>query len=162
MAANMRKRNSLILVGALLLALIVVSRFSGRNAKAENSGETLRPAAIVLAKRGPLVNSLTLSGAFRPYQQVVDVHAKVAGYIPKIYVDVGDQVKAGQVLAILEVPELSAEVAGARADIRRSEDAIHRAQSEIHRAESAYSAYHSAYTRLKQASDARPGCQHGV
>ena len=70
--------------------------------------------------------------------------------------DVGDRVKAGQVLAILEVPELNAQVMGAKADMQRSQDAIHRAQSEIERAESEHSAYHAAYTRLKQASEARP------
>ena len=97
-----------------------------------------------------------MSGAFRPYQEV-DVHAKVAGYIRHIYVDVGDKVKEKQTLAILEVPELNAQVAGANADIRRSEDAIHRAEQDVKRAESTYTAYHAAYTRLKQASAARPG-----
>ena len=87
----------------------------------------------------------------------VDVHAKVAGYIHQIFVDVGDKVRAGQVLAILEVPELNAQVMAPEADIRRSEDAIRRAQSEIERAESTHQAYHAAYTRLKQASEERPG-----
>jgi RND family efflux transporter MFP subunit len=87
----------------------------------------------------------------------VDVHAKVAGFIRKIYVDVGDHVKAGQVLAILEVPELSAQVAGAKADIQRYQDAVRRSESEIQRAESTHAAYHAAYSRLKQASESRPG-----
>jgi RND family efflux transporter MFP subunit len=81
----------------------------------------------------------------------------VAGYIKRIYVDVGDHVKAGQVLAILEVPELNAQVTGAKADIQRDQDAIRRSESEIKRAESSHSSYHSAYTRLKQASESRPG-----
>ena len=153
----MRKRPVLLAIGILVLAFVVILRFWGRSARAETGGEQpLRSVAVVLAERGPLVNSVTLSGEFRAFQQI-DVHAKVAGYIQKIYVDVGDQVKAGQILAILEVPELSAEVMGARADIRRSEDAIHRAQSEIERSQSAYGAYHAAYTRLKQASQSRPG-----
>jgi RND family efflux transporter MFP subunit len=118
--------------------------------------DSLRTVAVALVERGPLVNSVKLSGEFRAFQQI-DVHAKVAGYIRVIYVDVGDQVKEGQVLAILEVPELNAEVTGAKADIRRSQDAIRRAQSEIERSQSAYRAYHAAYTRLKQASEARPG-----
>lgn len=143
-----------ILLGAI--CLVALLRLPTRTAEANQRESASPPAAVALVQRKPITNSLALSGAFRPYQQV-DVHAKVAGYIRKIYVDVGDQVKAGQVLAVLEVPELSAEVAGAKADIRRSEDAIHRAQSEIKRAESTYSAYHSAYTRLKQASDSRPG-----
>src|SRR6476646_3743213 len=154
-----RKLKHITLSGVAIVAicLLIFFRASGKKAKADQGEESsLRPAAVALVKRGPLVNTVTLSGAFRPYQEV-DVHAKVAGYIRNIFVDVGDHVKAGQVLAILEVPELNAQVMGAKADMQRSQDAIHRAQSEIERAESEHSAYHAAYTRLKQASEARPG-----
>jgi RND family efflux transporter MFP subunit len=157
MVANMRRRSTFMLVGVLVIAVLGILRFFGKSAKAGASAEpSLRPVAVALVTRRPVVNSLTLSGAFRPYQQV-DVHAKVAGFIRKIYVDVGDHVKGGQVLAILEVPELSAQVAGAKADIRRYEDAVRRSQSEIERAESTHTAYHSAYSRLKQAFESRPG-----
>src|SRR5271156_2105550 len=115
-----------------------------------------RLAPVVLAVRAPLENIITLTGEFRPFQQV-DVRAKVSGYIRHIFVDVGDKVRAGQELAILEVPELNAQVMGAKSDIGRSQDAIRRARSEIERAESMHSAYHTAYTRLKQASEERPG-----
>lgn len=153
-----RTQKYLILGGvAVAIFVLLLFRLSGRSARADQSQEkSLRPVAVALVKRGTVENSVTLSGAFRPYQ-VVDVHAKVAGYIRQIFVDVGDQVKTGQVLAILEVPELSAQVEGAQADIRRSQDAVRRARSEIQRAESTHGAYHTAYTRLKQASDARPG-----
>ena len=70
-------------------------------------------AAVAKVERGPLENTLTIAGEFKPFQDV-DVHAKVAGYIRKIYVDVGDHVKGGQTLAVLEVPELAAELTGAR------------------------------------------------
>jgi RND family efflux transporter MFP subunit len=157
MAANMRRRSALILVGVLVIAVLGILRFFGKSAKAGAGAEpSLRPVAVALVTRRPVVNSLTLSGAFRPYQQV-DVHAKVAGFIRKIYVDVGDHVKAGQVLAILEVPELSAQVAGAKAEIQRYQDANRRSESEIQRAESTHAAYHTAYSRLKQASESRPG-----
>jgi RND family efflux transporter MFP subunit len=153
----MRKKVVLIAGGILaLLSLIGALEFHESKRDPDPRAAEIPTVAVALATRGPLSNTLTLSGAFRPYQQV-DVHAKVAGYIRTIYVDVGDQVKAGQILAILEVPELNAEVAGAKADIQRDQDAIQRAQSEIQRTESTYSAYHSAYTRLKQASDSRPG-----
>src|SRR5208337_4018830 len=146
-------------VGAVALAVVLAisSRFILHGASADQSNDPpARLVPVALVERRTLENSVTLSGEFRPFQEV-DVHAKVAGYIREIYVDVGDQVKAGQVLAILEVPELNAQVTGAKADIRRSQDAIHRAQSEIERSHSAYEAYHAAYTRLKQASEARPG-----
>jgi len=142
---------------AVALSLLIFLRGFGKNARADQAlHEDVRPAAVALVERKPLVNSITLSGAFRPFQ-LVDVHAKVAGYISKIYVDVGDKVKEGQVLAILEVPELRAQVLGAEAAIKRSQDAIRRAEGDVNRARSAHEAYHSAYIRLKQASEARPG-----
>ncbi len=139
----------LFLLGFLLIR--------GKGAQVE-AGEqaSLRPVAVALVKRSPIVNSLILSGAFQPYQEV-DVHAKVAGYIRQIFVDVGDKVKEGQVLAVLEVPELRAQILGAEATIEHSQNAIRRAQSEITQAESAHSAAHFAYIRLKQASEARQG-----
>jgi RND family efflux transporter MFP subunit len=145
--------------GLIIFAICVVIFFraSGKKAKADQGeGPPLRPVAVSLVKRGLLVNTLTLSGAFRPYQEV-DVHAKVAGYIRQIFVDVGDKVKQGQVLAVLEVPELTAQILGAEGTIQHSQDSIRRARSEIVRAESIHSAAHFAYTRLKQASEARQG-----
>jgi RND family efflux transporter MFP subunit len=152
----MSKRSPLILVGALAIGVVLVLRFSGKSANAEKSEASLRPVAVALARESPISDMITLSGEFRPFQEV-DVHAKVAGYIRKIYVDVGDHVKTGQTLAILEVPELDAQLQGAEAAIRRSQDAIRRAQGDLKRAESLHQATHLDYTRLKQASEARPG-----
>jgi len=136
---------------------IAIFEFSGRGAQASREdASTLPTVAVELATRGPIRSFITLSGEFRPYQEV-DVHAKVAGYIRRIYVDVGDKVKEGQILAILEVPELNAQVTAAKAAVRRSQDGIQRAEKDLHRAESAYTADHAAYTRLKQASQERPG-----
>src|SRR6202140_478363 len=135
---NRKQKFLTIAVVAAALCLAALMRLPAKTAKADPREDALlRPVAVALVKRRPVVNSLTLSGAFRPYQQV-DVHAKVAGFIRKIYVDVGDHVKAGQVLAILEVPELSAQVLGAKAERRRCQDAIRRSQSEIQRAESTH------------------------
>jgi len=155
----MKLKHRYIVASLALLCLLVftAARVFIKKAHASQPREReSRVAAVVLAKRIPLENSLRLSGEFRPYQEV-DVHAKVAGYIRHIYVDVGDKVKEGQTLAILEVPELNAQVAGAEADIQRSKDAIRRAENDLRRAQSSHSAAHAAYTRLKQASTARPG-----
>jgi RND family efflux transporter MFP subunit len=114
------------------------------------------PAAVARVQRGTIGNSLSIAGEFKPFQDV-DVHAKVAGYIRKIYVDVGDRVKEGQTLAVLEIPELAAELAGTDAAVRRSQEEIRRAKSDVERAQSAHAAAHSAYARLKQAADSRAG-----
>ncbi|MGB9073694.1 MAG: efflux RND transporter periplasmic adaptor subunit [Terriglobales bacterium] len=144
-------------LGLLFLLIVVGVFFSLGGAHAGRTDATrARTVAVVVATRKPLENSLRLSGEFRPYQEV-DVHAKVAGYIQHIYVDVGDKVKEGQTLAILEIPELNAQVTAAEADIQRSKDAIQRAEHDLKRTQSSYSAAHAAYTRLKQAASARPG-----
>ncbi len=151
------QRKYLFISAAVVLAgVIAVLGFSGRRAEADGNDPAARPVAVARVLREPLDNTITLSGEFRPFQEV-DVHAKVAGYIKKIYVDVGDKVKEGQTLAVLEVPELIAQMQGAEASIRRDQDAIRRADSDVHRAESAHAASHAAYTRLKQASEQRPG-----
>ena len=118
------------------------------------SGET--PAAVTRVERQSFDNALTIAGEFKPFQDV-DVHAKVAGYIRKIYVDVGDRVKEGQTIAVLEIPELAAQLAGADAAVRRAQEEIRRAQSDVERAQSTHAAAHSAYARLKQAADSRAG-----
>src|SRR6266851_5939283 len=120
---------------------------------AENSDA---PAAVARVQRATIGNSLSIAGEFKPFQDV-DVHAKVAGYIRTIYVEVGDRVKEGQTLAVLEIPELAAELAGTDAAVRRSQEEIRRAKSDVERAQSAHAAAHSAYARLKQAAGARAG-----
>ncbi len=117
---------------------------------------TLRAAPVERAVRGPIASHLRVAGQFIPYQDV-DLHAKVSGYIRRINVDIGDRVRAGQILAVLEVPELEAQVAGAKAEVGHTKSEIVRAQGEVARAESLHSAIHAAYTRLQQASDQRPG-----
>ena len=118
--------------------------------------ETTQPASVAEVTRGTLANTLKVAGEFLPYQEV-ELHAKVAGYIRRINVDIGDKVRAGQVLATLDVPELQAQVQGAQAGVRQTQAEIVRAKNDVARAEANYTAVHSAASRLKQASEARPG-----
>jgi multidrug resistance efflux pump len=66
-------------------------------------------------------------------------------------------VKEGQVMAILEVSELSAQVQGAEASVRRARDAIRRSKSNMSRAESLHEATQLDYTHLQEAAQTRPG-----
>jgi RND family efflux transporter MFP subunit len=146
---------------ALLAVIAGVWRWFGHSATEADDGD--HPvtgeaviAAVARVQRGPMDSTLTIAGGFKPFQDV-DVHAKVAGYIRKIYVDVGDHVKQGQTLAILEVPELAAQLTGADAALRRAKEEIRREQGDVQRAESAHAAAHSMYVRLKQASEQQKG-----
>jgi RND family efflux transporter MFP subunit len=149
-----RKR---ILWIAVLLCLLLAALFLiVRNHYGKAPAEQPRAAAVVAVTRGNLASSLTVAGQFQPYQQV-DLHAKVSGYIRWIKVDIGDRVHQGEVLALLEVPELQDQVEGAQAEVRHSQSDIARAQSEVVSAASTYSAVHAEYTRLEEASKERPG-----
>ena len=138
----------------LVLALTGCSREPKQTASALTT-TAVTVVAVVPVTRETLVRREVLAADFRPYQ-VVEVHAKVAGYIKKIYVDVGDHVKEGQTLAILEVPELADEMTRARAAKSRSNAEVDRAQEEINRAQAQHEATHLVFERLQKIVKTRP------
>lgn len=111
--------------------------------------------AAVRIGRGEVRQVLTVAAEFRPFQEI-EIHAKVAGFLKSIYVDVGDRVKAGQLLAELEIPELQAEVRQDEATTKRAAEEINRAQADLQRAESAHEVAHLAATRLVNVTKVRP------
>jgi RND family efflux transporter MFP subunit len=113
-------------------------------------------ARVSVVERGSVSNVLALAGQFQPYQ-LIDVHPKVSGFIRSIKVDIGDRVRQGQTLAVLEVPELQAQLEGTVAQVSRSTDEIVRAQHEVAAAEARYSSVHADNARLQQAAKAQPG-----
>jgi RND family efflux transporter MFP subunit len=153
----MRSRLSVILVAGLALPTtiaVVGCSSGGRSSKADAAENPSAQVAVV--QRGNIDQVLTLAGQFQPYQ-TVDVHPKVSGFIRHIYVDIGDRVHQGQTLAVLDVPELKAQLSGTVSEVARSGDEIVRAQHEVKRAESTHSAIHADYDRLLQTSQAQPG-----
>jgi len=136
-------------------AMIVISGCHKGESKAEAAATTTR-AAVATVRRAPVAKSLTVAGEFIPFQEV-ELHAKVAGFIQRINVDIGDKVRAGEVLATLEVPELNAQVTGAEAGVRHSREEIALAKSQVARADADHATLHLASERLKQAAVARPG-----
>jgi RND family efflux transporter MFP subunit len=139
---------------SLLPLLFAVS--NGCKRSQEQAQNQLPVAAVVPVTRTALSNQLHVAGEFLPYQEV-EIHAKVTGYVRKINVDIGDHVHTGELLAELEVPEMTAQVEGAQAGVQRSQQEIDRSQSAVVRAEADAAALHAAWQRLKQASDAKPG-----
>ena len=157
----MTKKHLWIVAAALLLFSLIMWRWLVRlpteaEDHASGAADSSLVAAVAPVERRNIANALVLSGEFKPFQDV-DVHAKVAGYIRKIFVDVGDHVREGQTLAELEIPELAAQLSGADAACRAAEQQIRRAQGELQRAQSTHSAAHAAYQRLKQAAESRAG-----
>ena len=143
--------------GALFLAVVFAVAGCSRN-ETKQSGKEEAPRTVVAVarvQRENLVRQEVVSAEFRPFQ-IIDVHAKVAGYLKKIYVDVGDHVKEGQVLAVLEVPELTEELTRAKAAKSRSNAEVDRAREELARAKAQFDATHLIYDRLQGVAKTRP------
>src|ERR1700744_1612001 len=147
----------LLASGAFLFATsFSVSACHGHGDQSAVKAESIPSARVATAQRGNMSRVLTLAGQFQPYQ-TVDVHPKVSGYMKKINVDIGDIVNQGQTLAVLEVPELRAQVEQTSSELKQSQEDITRAQHEINSAEALHAALHAASERLKEASATRPG-----
>ena len=105
--------------------------------------------AVVRLSRGEVAQDVSFDAELQPFQEV-ELHAKVAGYLETLKVDVGDRVTQGQEIGTLDVPELKAELEHGLAVERRS-------QAEINRAQAAYEESHVAYTRLTTVSQTQSG-----
>ena len=130
-----------ILVGVIVIGILAVRPWHGR-ARALAADATGAPVvAVARVEREDLFREITFPAEFRPYAEV-DLHAKVSGYVKEMKVDIGDRVKAGQLLAVLEVPEL-------REELDHAVAAHQRAQAE-------YRDAHLAYTRLVAVNQDHP------
>lgn len=155
---NISKR--MLVVVSIVIAVICVIFFlhtrHNDDAQANRTGENqAAEAAVAVVERAPAESVITVPGVFQAYQDIL-VHAKVSGYVKKILVDIGDRVHTGDVLAVLEVPELNAQVESAQAGVSRDASEVQRANHDVVRAQAAHSALHSQYSRLKVAAE-QPG-----
>lgn len=139
----------------LLTGLAACNRQPPPGASVRASNDAPMHVSVLRAGRRTLTRSAELAAEFRAYQEV-DVHAKVAGYLKNITVDLGDHVRAGQEVAALEVPEFDEELLEATARQKRSELDVVRAQSEVARAQAAYDIAKLSLNRIQSAARARP------
>jgi len=153
----MRKRYLGVAVFGLCLPATLALMSCNSKAKSQTTPVSDIPSAMVAeVKRGNIAHTLSLAGQFQPYQ-VVDVHPKVSGFMLKINVDIGDKVRKGDTLAVLEVPELQAQLRASKADLEQAKSDILRAQHEVKRAEAIHAANRLDYQRLLDTSKAQPG-----
>ncbi len=148
------------LLAALLATILSVALGScsgPSSAKSEARTETAAPAvAVEKAARASLSHTLALTAEFTPYQEI-DVMSKVAGFVKNINVDIGDRVRAGQVLAVLEVPEMQDDLTKAAATVQLSDAEIKRAKDDVQRAQAGHEIAHLSYQRLLDVSKTKPG-----
>ena len=82
----------------------------------------------------PLERQLTLSSELVPFQEI-DVYAKESGYVRDLKVDYGTRVSQGQLMAVLEIPELQAQLEQDKAAINNMTEQVTHAERELNRVE---------------------------
>jgi RND family efflux transporter MFP subunit len=143
-------------VAAIVVALAILSSCSEKgNEPVQASGPTATVGVTKVVKKS-LGRQITLSSELVPFQEI-DVYAKESGYVNKLLVDYGTHVKAGQLMAILEIPELEAQLQEDQAEIKNAADQVSRAQHELYRYQAQYKALHLQYTRLNGVFESQPG-----
>jgi RND family efflux transporter MFP subunit len=88
--------------------------------------EVVRPRRVTVAQR--LQTNATLE-AF----EEADLFAKVSGYLSDVRVDIGDHVKSGQVLAVIDIPEMEQELAEAKAQLESKKSSLESARRQLDR-----------------------------
>jgi RND family efflux transporter MFP subunit len=113
-------RGGLLVAGlaAVLVALLAVGAWPRwnalREAQAQANTEKAPKVVFVLAKRSSGGADLGLPASLHPFQHAT-LYARTSGYVSRIHADIGDQVRAGQLLAEIDVPELDRELQQAQA-----------------------------------------------
>jgi RND family efflux transporter MFP subunit len=143
----------------LFLAIGLSSSCTRRDVSAKTNDspisavEEVGTAAVTLR---PVAQRLTLSSELVPFQEI-EVYAKEAGYVKELNVDYGSHVRKGQIMAVLEVPELQAQLDEDKAAIRAQQDQVARAESEVGRAKAQHNMVHLQYQRLAGVAKAKAG-----
>lgn len=150
------KSTSAILASLAIASAITLSACSGdaeKNVHASGPSVTVGVTKVVKKSLG---RQITMSSELVPFQEIA-VYAKESGYVKKLLVDYGSHVKAGAVIAVLEIPELEAQLQEDEAEIKNANNQISRAQHELGRYQAQYKALHLQYTRLHGVFESQPG-----
>jgi RND family efflux transporter MFP subunit len=127
----------LAMVFGVAFLLVSVDRFFKARAVARATAEAAAApplVEVVTAKAVGAVQRLVLPG-YTAAWYTSTIYARVDGYVGKWFSDIGDHVKAGQVLALIETPDLDAELAAARAQLEadQAQVLVRQAQAEFAR-----------------------------
>src|SRR3954469_14354625 len=141
---------------ALLLVIAVVSCTPAATTPPKPSGKEFGPAPIpitsALVTQGSIAATLVYSGNVQSRSQV-NVVPKITGRVERLYVDIGDEVRQGEVIAELDRAALDAQVQQSEAAVSVAQARLQQVQagSKAEDIEAAAAAVRSAEARLDQA-----------
>ncbi|HUK17453.1 MAG TPA: efflux RND transporter periplasmic adaptor subunit [Bryobacteraceae bacterium] len=145
------------LFSILLLTAIGCSKSRVQASGAETTEAIVPSVGITTVTLKPIERQLTVSSELVPFQEI-DVYAKESGFVTDLRVDYGSRVKKGDLMAVLEIPELQQLIAQDEAAIRADTDQVKHAEHDLMRIKAQYeNIAHPYYTRLKGVADKQPG-----
>ncbi len=115
-------------IGVALLVLIVTGVVI-----ASTSGTKIDPSKLAKVEKGDLAKSVVATGKIEPITKV-EIKSKASGIVKKLYVEYGDKVRKGQVLAELDKEEIQARVAQAQAQLEASSASLSGTRADLERA----------------------------
>jgi len=126
-----KKRRKLFIYGGIglgivLLGAVVVYAFA-------SGGTKIDPSKLAKVEKGDLAKSVVATGKIEPITKV-EIKSKASGIVKKLYVDYGDKVKKGQILAELDKEEIQARVDQARAQLEASSASLNGTHADLERA----------------------------
>jgi RND family efflux transporter MFP subunit len=106
-----------VIVVAALLVSGIWSRVKARTTlKAETAQVALTAVSVVSPKQTAPAEEIILPGSVQPFI-TAPIYARTNGYLKKWYVDIGGRVKKGQLLAVIETPEVDQQLQQARSNL---------------------------------------------
>jgi HlyD family secretion protein len=122
------RRLMYIVIGVAVVLIAVVGLIA-----AARGGTKIDPSKLAKVERGDLAKSVVATGKVEPITKV-EIKSKASGIVKKLYVDAGDRVKQGQLLAELDKEEIEARVTQAKAQVEASEASLKGSEADLERA----------------------------
>jgi multidrug efflux pump subunit AcrA (membrane-fusion protein) len=98
--------------------------------EAESQKNAVPVVEVMQVRETPPANDLTVPGTTTPFTQA-NIYARSSGYLKTRYVDIGDRVHQGQLLAVIDAPDLDQQVDQARASLRQAQSQLAQQQSQL-------------------------------
>ncbi|MGB9203580.1 MAG: efflux RND transporter periplasmic adaptor subunit [Terriglobales bacterium] len=127
-----KKRRKRIIIWSSIAAAVVALVVAGALI-ASSTGTKIDPSKLAKVEKGDLAKSVVATGKIWPITQV-EVKSKATGIVKKLYVEYGDKVKKGQLLAELDRDEMQAQVDQARAQLEASTASLNSTRADLVRA----------------------------
>lgn len=156
---SLRPKFSLLCVGSTLGCTLLLSACkTSHTAEANSTPEQQRgvTVGVIKVERRPLERQLTVSSELVPFQEI-EVYAKESGYVSQLLVDYGTHVRKGQLMAVLEIPELAAQLEQDKAAVKSMQDQVTNAQNQLARTEAQHKVLHLEFERMNGVAQSKPG-----